>query len=346
MPPVSLAAWQDFLANHPHAHLLQTAEWGELKSEFGWRAMRIVSEEGIGAQILFRKLWGALSLAYIPKGPVVGASPRGAAEGFWAEVDALCRRQRAILCKVEADAWEDEETPVMLNASFRVSPHNIQPARTLVVDIACREEEILARMKQKTRYNIRLAEKKGVRVHAWDDLASFHEMLQRTGRRDGFGVHALEYYRRAHELFHPSGMCELLVAEHAGRPLAALMVFARGRRAWYIYGASSDEQRNLMPTYLLQWQAMRWARARGAQEYDLWGVPDENEATLEAQFERRRDGLWGVYRFKRGFGGQLRRAQQALDRVYRPRLYNLYEMYWRATVMTHPAGTTYHNRRV
>ncbi len=332
MPEVSLAAWKDFLANHPHAHLLQTAEWGELKSEFGWEAIRIVSEDGIGAQILFRKLRAGLSLAYIPKGPVVEQSPRRTGEGFWAEVDALCRRRRAVLCKVEPDAWEDEEMPVVLHASFRASPHNIQPPRTLVVDIGCREEEILARMKQKTRYNIRLAEKKGVCVRAWDDLASFHEMLQRTGRRDGFGVHAPQYYRRAYELFHPSGMCELWVAEYSDHPLAALMVFARGPRAWYVYGASTDEQRHLMPTYLLQWQAMRWARARGAQEYDLWGVPDEDEAALEAQFERRRDGLWGVYRFKRGFGGRLRRAQQALDRVYRPLWYRLYLLYARRVI--------------
>ena len=119
-------------------------------------------------------------------------------------------------------------------------------------------------------------------------------------------------------------MADLLVAEFEGRPLAALMVFARGRRAWYVYGASNDEERNRMPTYLLQWEAMKWARAKGAEEYDLWGVPDEDEAKLEADFERRGDGLWGVYRFKRGFGGELKRASQALDRVYNPLLYKLY----------------------
>ncbi len=96
----------------------------------------------------------------------------------------------------------------------------------------------------------------------------------------------------------------LLLAEYEGRPLAALMVFALGRRAYYLYGASTDEERNRMPTYLLQWRAMQWARARGCLEYDLWGVPDEDEQTLEAQFETRRDGLWGVYRFKRGSAGR------------------------------------------
>jgi lipid II:glycine glycyltransferase (peptidoglycan interpeptide bridge formation enzyme) len=119
-------------------------------------------------------------------------------------------------------------------------------------------------------------------------------------------------------------MAELLVAEFESKPLAALMVFALGRRAYYLYGASTDEERNLMPTYLLQWRAMQWAKERGCTEYDLWGVPDVDEATLEAQFESRHDGLWGVYRFKRGFGGEVKRAMQALDKVYMPLLYKVY----------------------
>jgi lipid II:glycine glycyltransferase (peptidoglycan interpeptide bridge formation enzyme) len=149
-------------------------------------------------------------------------------------------------------------------------------------------------------------------------------MMLVTADRDRFGLHSLEYYRCAYELFHPTGMCELLVAEYEGRPLAALMVFARGRRAWYFYGASTDEERNRMPTYLLQWEAIKWAKARGCEEYDLWGVPDEDETTLEADFENRQDGLWGVYRFKRGFGGELKRAAQAMDRVHNPLLHWAY----------------------
>jgi len=193
-----------------------------------------------------------------------------------------------------------------------------------VVDLRGSEEAVLGRMKQKCRYNVRLAEKKGVTVRAWNDLDGFHRMMLVTGERDTFGVHAAAYYRQAYELFHADGTAELLVAEFEGRPLAALMVFARGKRAWYLYGASTDLERNRMPTYLLQWEAMRWARARGAEDYDLYGVPDADEATLEAQFESRHDGLWGVYRFKRGFGGELRRAVPALDRVYTPLLYRLY----------------------
>ena len=332
MAEISLVEWRTFLDEYPDAHLLQTGEWGELKSAFGWQAVRIRTS-GLGAQILFRHLPLGFTFAYMPK-PLGSEWLSGrrdwtpADDEFWAEVDAVCRKKRAIFLKIEPDLW-DGQLDKALNVEFFMSPHNIQPPRTILVDLNGREDEILARMKQKTRYNIRLAQKKGVTVRAWDDIPAFHRMMLTTGGRDGFGVHSLQYYRQAYELFHPTGMCELLVAEYEGEPLAALMVFAHGRRAWYLYGASSDEGRNLMPTYLLQWEAMRWARAKGCLTYDLWGVPDEDEATLEANFETRRDGLWGVYRFKRGFGGQLRRAAQAVDRVYWPLLYRLYLLWMR-----------------
>ena len=318
MPIVSLVEWNRFLQKHPNAHLLQTGEWGELKSGFGWEPVRIVNGEE-GVQILFRKLPLGFTIGYIPK-PVI--SNQSISDQFWEEIDKTCRNHRAIFLKLEPDSWNFEF--ILYLPSFILSKHNIQPPRTMIIDLSGNEEEILARMKQKTRYNIRLAMKKGVTVRAWDDVESFHKMMLVTGDRDRFGVHSLEYYRCAYELFHPTGMCELLVAEYEGRPLAALMVLARGRRAWYFYGASTDEERNRMPTYLLQWEAMKWAKARGCEEYDLWGVPDEDEATLEANFENRQDGLWGVYRFKRGFGGELKRVAQALDRVYNPLLHWAY----------------------
>ena len=207
---------------------------------------------------------------------------------------------------------------------LRTSPHNIQPPRTIVIDIHGTEDEILAKMKQKTRYNIRLAGKKGVTVRTWDNIESFHKMMTVTGGRDGFGIHSLEYYKRVYELLQPEGLGEMLVAEYEGKLLAALFVAQSGKRAYYLYGASTNEERNRMPTYLLQWEAMKWAKERGCEEYDLWGVPDEDQATLEDNFQKRHDGLWGVYRFKRGFGGELKRAAQALDRVYNPILYWAY----------------------
>jgi peptidoglycan pentaglycine glycine transferase (the first glycine) len=321
MPIVSLSDWNQFLSAYPNAHLLQTGEWGELKSAFGWQPVRIVNG-GVGVQILFRKLPLGLTVGYIPKAAIRGQQSALNQE-LWREIDATCKQHRAIFCKLEPDLWNDH-TPEILNLQLQTSPHNIQPPRTIVVDLKASEEELLARMKQKTRYNIRLAEKKMITIRAWNDIDSFHQMMLLTGGRDGFGVHSRDYYQRAYELLHPKQIAELLVAEYERKPLAALFVARNGNRAYYLYGASTNEERNRMPTYLLQWEAMKWARACGCEEYDLWGVPDEDEATLEANFESRHEGLWGVYRFKRGFGGELKRTAQAMDRVYNPFLYWAY----------------------
>lgn len=322
MPRVNIDDWEQFLANCPDAHLLQTSTWGELKAAFGWRVERLLVPAGVGAQILFRPLPLGYSIAYIPRGPVGDDW-----QALWPEVDALCREKRAVLLKIEPDVWE----PLQVEApapppGFRKSAHAIQPARTLVVDLQGEESQILDRMKQKTRYNVRLALKRGVVVGTSADIDVFYRLMQTTGERDRFGVHSLEYYQQAYELFFPHGMCELFLAEIEGQPLAGLMAFARGRRAWYFYGASSDRYREYMPTYALQWEAMRWARERGCLEYDLWGVPDASEQQLEAQFSQRSDGLWGVYRFKRGFGGVLRRSAGPWDRVYNTPLYALYSL--------------------
>jgi lipid II:glycine glycyltransferase (peptidoglycan interpeptide bridge formation enzyme) len=314
MPIVSLIEWNQYLENHPDAHLLQTGEWGELKSAFGWKPVRLIRGDA-GAQILFRKLPLGFTFGYVPKANFDSS--------LWPEIDSLSRQHRAIFLKLEPDLW-DPRKPEASNVRLRTSPHNIQPPRTITVSLKDSEEGILARMKQKTRYNIRLAGKKGVIVRASDEIEAFHRMMRLTGSRDGFGVHSLDYYRRAYQLLHPKQKCELLVAEYEGKALAMLFVARNGNRAYYLYGASTDEERNRMPTYLIQWEAMRWAKARGCDEYDLWGVPDEDESTLEANFETRPDGLWGVYRFKRGFGGELKRAVQAMDRVYKPRLYWAY----------------------
>jgi peptidoglycan pentaglycine glycine transferase (the first glycine) len=325
MPELTASEWDEFLARCPEAHLLQTGAWGVLKADFGWRVLRI-ADGAAGAQVLFRRLPLGLSVAYIPKGPVSRLAPQALADEkkFWLTLDDLCRREKAIFMKVEPDLWLATGDENIAPSGFRLSQQDIQPARTLIVDLRGSEDQVLARMKQKTRYNVRLALKKGVVVSPSADIDTFHRLILSTGMRDRFGVHSREYYRRAYELFFPRGECELLIAEHQGVPLAALMVFARGSRAWYFYGASSDAQRDRMPTYLLQWEAMRWARSQGCTVYDLWGVPDADERTLEAQFTQRSDGLWGVYRFKRGFGGELHRAQGPWDRVYNPVLYRLY----------------------
>lgn len=329
MSRVSLSEWSGFLDSLPEAHILQTGEWGQLKSAFGWDVVRL-RVGSIGTQILFRQLPLGLSFAYVAKGPT-GRGNEAEAQALWDEVETECHRRHAIFLTMEPDAWDggsESEAARMLSvaagARLNTAGRSIQPRRTIIVDLQGSEDSILSRLKPKCRYNIGLARRKGIEVRPWGDVAAFHAMMVHTGKRDGFGVHSAQYLTRAYDLFRKQGQAEVFAAVHDGKPLAGLMVFRRGRRAWYFYGASSDEKRELMPNYLLQWEAMRWAKQTGAEEYDLWGVPDQDEAALEAGFEHRHDGLWGVYRFKRGFGGQVRRAAQAQDRVYQPILYALY----------------------
>jgi lipid II:glycine glycyltransferase (peptidoglycan interpeptide bridge formation enzyme) len=151
-------------------------------------------------------------------------------------------------------------------------------------------------------------------------------MMQATGTRNDFGVHDPAYYEKAYQFFVPSGRAALILAQHEGDDLAGVMVFALGDTAQYLYGASSSVKRNLMATYGVQWAAMQWAKARGCTAYDLWGIPDEDEATLEAQFESREDGLWGVYGFKRGYGGQVVRSTGAWDKPYNHLIYRAYAL--------------------
>lgn len=320
MTNLTRSEWDEFLTHFPQVHVLQTGAWGELKLPFGWSPERIQVGEN-GAQILFRRLPLGFTIAYIPKGPLGNQWA-----SLWPEIDRLCRQRRAIFLKVEPDAWVGQENESSGGLEGFVPSRSIQPRRTILIDLSGGEEDWLARMKQKTRYNIRLAQKKEIVVRESADLAEFQRLMQTTGTRDGFGVHSQAYYQRAFDLFSAAGKVALLIAEYQGRGLAALMVFTSGERAWYLYGASSDEERNRMPTYLLQWEAMRWAAAQGCRSYDLWGVPDEDEETLEEQFEGRSDGLWGVYRFKRGFGGQLMQSAQSWDRVYQPILYRAYQV--------------------
>lgn len=327
--------WDRFVAAHPQAHILQTALWGDLKGAFGWHTERVAlvadGQVQAAALMLCRRFPGGLGrLAYVPRGPLVDWGDQAQTEALLEALQALARARGALALTVEPDLpdeppWRERLTALGLQPAPLGS---IQPRRTLVVDLGQSEEAILAAMKPKTRYNIRLAARKGVTVREGrpSDLEGFHRLMAVTAARNRFGIHAPAYYDRAFGLFVPRGWARLFIAEVGQEPVAAALVFALPPRAWYFYGASSDAHREKMPTYLLHWEAMRWARSVGCTRYDLWGVPDEEEERLEADFISRQNGLWGVYRFKRGFGGRLTRSVGAWDRPLYPLLYRFYAL--------------------
>ena len=331
----SSTQWDAFVASQSHGHILQTSLWGELKSRFEWSADRIAIARDnqiiAGALVLFRQLPLRLgTLAYIPKGPLLNFDDEETTSELLQGLDRLMKRRHSILLKIEPDRLADPSLANRLAAlGFCPSPQNIQPPRTITIDLAGSTDEILAAMHPKTRYNIHLAAKKNVVVREAQpaDLPAFNALMLTTSSRDGFAVHAPQYYEAAYQLFVPGDYARLFVATYQEQVLAGLFVFALGDRAWYFYGASGEAERQRMPNHALQWAAIQWAKTHGCTAYDLWGVPDEAEATLEAQYLRRSDDLWGVYRFKRGFGGKLMRFAGAFDRVYDPLMYRAYKLY-------------------
>ncbi|HEX2619510.1 MAG TPA: peptidoglycan bridge formation glycyltransferase FemA/FemB family protein [Phototrophicaceae bacterium] len=326
--------WDAFVQHQPRAHTLQLSAWGELKHAYGWQVVRVAlqDEAGVivaGAQVLLKMLpFHFSTMGYIPMGPYVTDDLQYPA--LWDALRRhLIRHHRTAFIKIEPGIFTPGETvPDWSQWGFTESPQTIQPPRTVLIDITGSEEAILARMNQGTRRKIRQSiDKNGIRYYEGSraDVAKFNALMQTTGDRNEFGVHEPAYYERAYDLFVP-GHATLLLAEHEGDTLAGIMVFATGQTACYLYGASSNDKRNLMASYGIQWQAIQWARARGCTTYDLWGIPDEDEATLEAQFQTRSDGLWGVYGFKRGWGGQVVRSQGTWDCGYIPLFYQAYKL--------------------
>lgn len=264
------------------------------------------------AQVLLRDLpYGLGTLAYVPKGPVVDYHDPAAVTSMIGALRTLGVTERVISLKIEPEVLEPSPVSAELRRLGLVPASPVQMRSSIWVNLSLDENEIMARQKQKTRYNIRLASKKGVTVREGhsNDLDAWYQMYLATARRDGFSVHDLAYYQTVLQTLQPRGMATLLLAEHENDLLAGIIVFAFGRTAQYMYGASSNDKRNLMAPYLVQWEGMRWARSRGAVVYDLWGIPDRLEEG---------EDLWGVYRHKRGYGGEIVRYIGALDVVRAP----------------------------
>ncbi|MFZ1754527.1 MAG: peptidoglycan bridge formation glycyltransferase FemA/FemB family protein, partial [Caldilineaceae bacterium] len=337
--------WDAFVESHPHPSFLQLSAWGKLKSAFDWSSQTIARTDShgqiqAGALLLFRRIAG-LTFAYCPRGPLTDWQDRTSTEHLLAQIDATARQRGAAFVKIEPSLADTPENRTLLASyGFRPSPQTVQPRSTITLDIAGDEDEILARMKSKWRYNIRLAERKEVTVRAGDraDLRHFQALMETTGQRDGFAVHSFDYYRTAFDLLVPRHGA-YFYAEYNGQVLGSIVVLHCGPLAWYVWGASSDAERNRMPNHALQWAAMRWAKERGATRYDFWGIPDEigqvamgmgdgtpvpAEAMPVDMAAFPAGDLWGVFRFKQGFGGVVERTVGAWDRPLNSPVYHLY----------------------
>lgn len=304
----------DFVAAQPHAQFLQSFEWGEFQAEAASKVIRLgVEEEGkliAAAALIKKKLPLGKSYFYCPRGPVMGIKNNELRimNELFGEI-----KKNAIKEGVMFWRFEPVNESMIHNSLFMIQKTiDVQPSQTLILDLRQSEEELLAQMHQKTRYNIRLAEKKGIEIAeaGAERFEEFWRLLAFTGDRDRFNLHGRSYYQ-AMLNFEPN-FVKLLFAEYQGKPLADSLVIFFGDTATYIHGGSSNENRELMAPYALQWQTIKLAKRLGYKHYDWHGI-DENK--------------WpGVTRFKKGFGGQAITYPGTFDLAFDPLWYNVYKM--------------------
>ncbi|MEN4011198.1 MAG: peptidoglycan bridge formation glycyltransferase FemA/FemB family protein [Chloroflexota bacterium] len=324
--------WNATIAGLPGAHILQTHEWAQFKAGYGWKPLPQVWRDEratvqAAAMVLERSLrFGGFSalvrVLYVPRGPLLDWNDAALRGRVLQDLEALARQRRAIFIKIDPEVILGKGIPGEAQATtlpgglesltllekrgWLFSEEQVQFRNTVLIDLSGSESDWLARMKPKTRYNLRLAERKGVTVRraAPEDLQLLYRLYAETSIRDGFVIRPEAYYRDLWQRYLRAGMAEALIAEVEGEPIAGLILFFFSGRAWYLYGMSRNVHREKMPNYPLQWEAMRAAKMRGCHLYDLWGAPDTFDET---------DPMWGVFRFKSGLGGEVIRMVGAWD---------------------------------
>lgn len=308
VPESQREEWNQLVASCPHGDVLQCWEWGKLKSRTGWEPLPLaVEREGRLAAcclLLKRRLPLRRSLLYAPRGPIVDFSNQPLWEELAREIHQVARRQRAILVKVDPAISADNilVAAALEAAGFRPvtsaeAVGGVQPKYVMKVDLDRSEQELMAVFAPKWRYNIRLAERKGVTVSSncrRQEMEIFYKILKMTARRDAFTVRAISYFYDLWDLIITRGLGKMFLARHEGEVIAGTIAFCLPPQTWYVYGASSDEHRNKMPNHALQWAMMRWAKEQGCTVFDMRGVAQEIAGEPQGP-------LAGLNRFKRGF---------------------------------------------
>jgi lipid II:glycine glycyltransferase (peptidoglycan interpeptide bridge formation enzyme) len=330
------------------ASFLQSCFWGSFKARFGWKVFAFLAawtpppQAGEPAEparvlpllVLYRRL-GPAAFAYVPWGPELpppsGPPPQAEAAGEYrtAALEELAPALgkalppdtafiRFDLPWPSADADVSRNNPRLFGKTLRRAAADVQPPDTVIVDLSGSEQELLARMKSKWRYNIGLAEKKAVKVRQGgpEELPSFYRLYRETAGRDGIAIHGMGYYQTLFEL--AAGGEEgvrLYLASHDGEDIAGIITLFRKEEAVYLYGASANHKRSLMAPYALQWQAIRDAKAAGCAFYDLYGIPPNDDPDHP---------MAGLFRFKTGFGGTIIHRPGSWDYARKPVVTALY----------------------
>ena len=296
-------AWNNFVAASPFGDAMQCLEWGEVKRP-DWQPIPFAVETADGftatALVLKRKLPLGRSIFYVPRGPILDWNDREAARQIVKKLRVAARAHRAILIKIDpavptSTRFESGELAETLSelgfvpsADATSGFGGTQPRCVMKLDIAGSEDEVQARFHAKWRYNIRVAKKKGVTVKSdctREDIAIFHKLYATTAQRDGFTGRPLSYFEKMLDVLEPQGLAKLFLTYLNDTPLSGAICFLLPPQCWYVYGASSNEHRNVMPNHAMQWAMMQWARENACTIYDFRGVADEAKVSKDAKVE-------------------------------------------------------------
>lgn len=323
--------YKKFLEKSEKCNFQQSLEWAEVKKP-NWIPEVILAEDEekniIGSLCVWiRKIPIFGNIMYAPRGPVCDVHDLSILKQLTDGAKELAKKYNAIVLRIEPDVESDDQVfrDIVTNLGYHIKDDakdfmdEIQPRYVFRLDIKGKtEDEIFAGFHQKTRYNIRLAIKKGVTVKEGtkEDLKDFHKIMVETGARDGFIIRPLEYFEKMYDALAPEHM-KVLMAYYEGKPISGVIPIMYGNKTWYLYGASSNEYRNVMPNYLLQWEMIKLAIARKNDIYDLRGVSgvvDESHPQ------------YGLYRFKKGFGAEFTEFLGEIYIPFKPVWYKLYKV--------------------
>ena len=317
--------YTEFLEKHERCNFQQSIEWSKVKTS--WKTEVILAEDNNGKiigslMVLIRKIPIFGYIMYSSRGPVCDIHNKEVLAQLTEGAKQLAKKYNAIVLRIEPDIVSSDEKfrNIMIELGYKIKDdaknfsEEIQPRYVFRLDIKGKtEDEIFKAFHQKTRYNVRLATKKGVtvKVGAREDLKDFHKIMITTGIRDGFITRPLEYFEKMYDCL--GDHMKLLMAYYEDKPISGVIVIIYGNKTWYLYGASSNEHRNLMPNYLLQWEMIKIALQNKSDIYDLRGVPGIA------------DNSNGLYRFKKGFGAEYTEFIGEVYIEFNPLKYRLYK---------------------
>jgi peptidoglycan pentaglycine glycine transferase (the first glycine) len=314
--------WDRFVAATPGGQHVQSHRWASLKSTEGWKAITIelIDDETIlgGAQMLVRNVSVLGAIGYVPMGPVFRAE--SVAREVLDRIETVAAEERIRHLTVQPAAGGEMVEALLAERGFSASPAPVAPNATLIIDLEVAEEVLLAAMAPRTRYNVRLGERRGLTCRVADevDLPTYHAMLAATAERQGFSPHSIGYLEAMWAAFAPDGHLVLLFVEREGKTLAGMLGIGFGDTFTNKLSVWSGELGSDKPNETLQWCAIKWARDAGYRYYDFEGISRAGALALEAGDGLPDDLRNSVTSFKLGFGGVPVITPHAWHRVSNP----------------------------